>query len=190
MIRSTGQGGCRNRPRLLSLNSFGQYQEHYIQLQEAVAGYASRAAEKMRTQNLSANRLTVFLRTSPHGKDQVYYSNSFSITFPEASFDTGLIIKCAFYCLKKIFRYGLKYQKAGVFLDGLVDSGSTQQDFFFKPVPGKSEKLMSLLDELNKKHGRDTVQFASCGVEKKHKMKQKMLSPKYTTCWEDRPVVR
>ncbi|KKJ75165.1 hypothetical protein WH95_19790 [Kiloniella litopenaei] len=168
---------------------FGQGQEHYIRVQEAVAEYASRAAEKMRKQNLSVNRLTVFLRTSPHGKDQTYYSNSFSINFPEASYDTALIIKCAFYCLKKIFRSGLKYQKAGVFLDGLVDSGSTQQDFFFKPVPEKSQKLMSMLDELNKKHGRDTVHFASCGVERKHKMKQRLLSPRYTTCWDDRPVV-
>lgn len=168
---------------------FGQYQDKYIRIQEAVAEYASRAAEKMRTQNLSANRLTIFLRTSPHGKDQTYYSNSFSINFPEASYDTGLIIKCAFYCLKKIFRAGLKYQKAGVFLDSLVDAGSTQQDLFFKPVPGKSEKIMSMLDELNKKHGRGTIQFASCGVEKNHKMKQKMLSPRYTTQWEDRPVV-
>lgn len=169
---------------------FGQYQKRYIRVQEAVAEYASRAAEKMRTQNLSANRLTVFLRTSPHGNDQAYYSNSFSINFPEASYDTALIIKCAFYCLKKIFRVGLKYQKAGVFLDGLVDSGSIQQDFFFKPVPEKSEKIMSMLDELNKKHGRNTVKFAACGLENKHKMKQRMLSPRYTTRWEDMPVVK
>ncbi|WP_085905923.1 Y-family DNA polymerase [Kiloniella majae] len=168
---------------------FGRYLDDYRKVQESVATYASRAGEKMRSQNLAANKLTTFLRTSPHGKDQMFYSNSFSITFPEATYDTSLITKAAWYCLKKIYRQGLKYQKAGVFLDGLVDADKTQQDFFFKPDTGKSKKLMSVLDKLNKDHGRDVVRFAGCGVDADWKMRQRMVSPKYTTRWADMPDV-
>ncbi|MEH6633432.1 MAG: Y-family DNA polymerase [Halopseudomonas aestusnigri] len=169
---------------------FGQYQDSLSRVREAIASYATRAGEKMRTQHLAANKLTTFLRTSPHGKDQVYYSNSFSITFPEATSDTGQIIQAAGYCLKKIYRQGLKYQKAGVFLDGLVDASSTQQDFFFKPDIKKSEALMEVLDKLNRDHGRDTVRFAASGMNKDWKMRQKMISPRYTTRWEDIKVIR
>ncbi|WP_419902169.1 translesion error-prone DNA polymerase V subunit UmuC [Kiloniella sp.] len=169
---------------------FGKYQDNIYRVQESVASYATRAGEKLRKQNLAANKLTTFLRTSPHGKNQVYYSNSFSIAFPEATFDTGLIIKAAQFCLKKIYRTGLRYQKAGVFLDGLVDAGATQQDFFFKPDTAKAQTLMAVLDKLNKAHGRDTVRFAASGVNEDWKMRRQMVSPKYTTRWSDLRVVR
>ncbi len=168
---------------------FGRSQDKYVRVQESVASYATRAAEKMRKQNLCANKLTVFLRTSPHGKDQVYYSNSFSAAFPEATSDTGLIIRVAFFCLKKIFRPGLRYQKAGIFLDGLVNAGSTQPDFFFHRDNEKSKSLMAVLDKLNRDHGRDTVRFAASGMDAEWKMKQGMVSPRYTTRWDDMPIV-
>ncbi len=169
---------------------FGQYLEDMALIQEAVASYATRAGEKLRTQSLAANRLTTSLRTSPHGKDQIYYRNSFSITFPEATYDTSLIIRAAEYCLKKIYRHGLKYQKAGVSLGSLIDASATQQDFFFKPDTKKTETLMSVLDKLNRDHGRDTVRFAASGVSKDWKMRQNMISPRYTTRWEDIKSVR
>ncbi|MFD2205359.1 Y-family DNA polymerase [Kiloniella antarctica] len=168
---------------------FGQYLDDIELIKQAVASYATRAGEKLRSQNLAVTRLTTSLRTSPHGKDQTYYRNSFSITFPEATFDTSMIIRAAEYCLKKVYRPGLKYQKAGVFLDGLVDASTTQQDFFFKPDIKKSEALMGVLDKLNRVHGRDTVRFAASGMNKDWKMRQKMISPRYTTRWDDIKVV-
>ncbi len=164
---------------------FGQYQDKYPRIQEAVAVYATRAGEKMRKQGLAANTLTTFLRTSPQGDAQTYYSNSHTVAFPEATNDTALIIKAAWWCLKKIYRPGLKYQKAGVFLDGLVNADCTQKDFFFKPDTGKSKTLMTVLDKLNKDHGRDTVRFAASGVSTDWKMRQRMVSPRYTTSWDD-----
>ncbi|MCZ4283097.1 Y-family DNA polymerase [Kiloniella laminariae] len=168
---------------------FGQYQEKYPRIQEAVATYATRAGEKMRSQNLVANTLTAFLRTSPHNESQTYYSNSHTVAFPEATNDTGLIIRAAWWCLKKIYRPGLKYQKAGVFLGGLVNADATQPDFFFKLDTGKSKTLMAVLDKLNKDHGRDTVRFAASGVSTEWKMRQRMVSPRYTTLWKDMPLV-
>jgi DNA polymerase V len=168
---------------------FGQYQSEYKRVRESVAAYATRAAEKMRTQNLATGKLITFLRTSPHGKNQMYYSNSYSITFPEATNDTAMIIKGALYCLSKIFRHGLNYQKSGVMLDSLMSADATQQDFFYKPEVAKTKKLMGVLDKLNQKHGRDTVRYAASGMDENWKMRRRMVSPKYTTRWEDIPKV-
>lgn len=41
--------------RVMVTRGFGQYQERFIRLQEAVAGYGSRAAEKMRLQGAKPN---------------------------------------------------------------------------------------------------------------------------------------
>ena len=52
---------------------------------------------------------------------------------------------------------------------------------------------MTTLDELNDRYGRGTVQVASAGVKgplKGWEMKQSLLTPQYTTRWEDMPVAR
>ncbi|WP_053006185.1 DUF4113 domain-containing protein [Kiloniella spongiae] len=138
---------------------------------------------------LATNKLSISLRTSPHGKDQAYYKNSFSITFAEATNETGLLIKAAEHCLKKVYREGLQYQKVGVFLGGLVGAQGVQQNFFAKKDVKKSTALMNVLDDLNRSHGRDTVRFAASGMNDDWKMRQKMISPRYTTRWRDLPIV-
>lgn len=49
---------------------------------------------------------------------------------------------------------------------------------------------MGVLDELNQRYGRGTVNLASAGVQAKGEraswaMRQERRSPAYTTCWED-----
>ncbi|WP_299380578.1 Y-family DNA polymerase [uncultured Kiloniella sp.] len=168
---------------------FGRYLSDLSLIQQAVAAHATRAGEKLRGQQLAANKLSVSLRTSPHGKDQIYYKNSFSITFTEATDETSLLIKAAEHCLKKVYREGLQYQKVGIFLGGLVGAQGVQQNIFAKNDVKKSKALMSVLDDLNRSHGRDTVRFAASGMNDEWKMRQKMISPRYTTRWSDLPVV-
>lgn len=50
---------------------------------------------------------------------------------------------------------------------------------------------MVALDKLNDRYGRGTVMVASAGVEGKHRswaMRQELLTPQYTTNWNDLPV--
>ncbi|WP_179188695.1 Y-family DNA polymerase [Kiloniella majae] len=178
------------RKSIFVSRGFGRYLSDISLIQQAVASHATRAGEKLRGQQLAANKLSVSLRTSPHGKDQIYYKNSFSITFAEATNETALLIKAAEHCLKKVYREGLQYQKVGVFLGGLVSSQGVQQNIFAKGDVKKSKALMSVLDDLNRSHGRDTVRFAASGINDDWKMRQKMISPRYTTRWSDLPVVR
>ena len=166
---------------------FGRRVTDYGHIEAAVATYASRAAEKLRRQGLAANKLTVSLRTSPFDTTQERYANAASFVFPEATIDTAEMIRAACRCLKKIYKPGLAYQKAGVFMDALEDARLAQRSLF--PMPGtnraRTRALMRAVDRLNGAWGRDIVRFAATGVQRPWAMKQGHKSPCYTTRWQE-----
>ncbi len=164
---------------------FGRRVTEYRHIAEAIATYVSRAAEKLRRQDLAANTLTVSLRTSPFDTHQRRYANAAGFVFPEATFDTPAMIAAAGRCLKRIYRPGLAYQKAGVFLDGLEKVGAMQLGLFANIDQDRAGALMRAVDRLNRDWGRDTVRFAAAGTRRPWMMKQKMRSPCYTTRWQD-----
>jgi len=170
---------------IMVARGFGRRITKYRHIAEAVATYVSRAAEKLRRQDLAANTLTVSLRTSPFDTQRQRYANAASLTFPEATFDTPAMIAAAGQCLKRIYRPGLAYQKAGVFLDGLEKVGAMQLGLFASIDQNRAGALMRAVDRLNKDWGRDTVRFAAAGTRRPWMMKQKMRSPCYTTRWQD-----
>jgi len=44
---------------------------------------------------------------------------------------------------------------------------------------------MKTIDEINKRWGTDTVRIGSMGLENRLKMKQTMISPLYSTNWDE-----
>lgn len=106
--------------------------------------------------------------------------------------NTAEVIKAAGSCLKKIYKPGLSYQKAGVFLDALEDSKLAQRSLFSIPNVERIRinALMRAMDKLNATWGRDTVRFAATGTEQHWAMKQNHKSPRYTTCWQELKQVR
>ena len=53
----------------------------------------------------------------------------------------------------------------------------------------KSQKIMETIDKINQKMGRDKIRYAAQGYSNKYKLKQKSLSPCYTTRWSDLLVI-
>ena len=60
------------------------------------------------------------------------YQRGLSIPLPEPSDDTLRLITIALWGLKRIYRPGYAYQKAGVALMNLQDAGTVQRDLFSK----------------------------------------------------------
>jgi len=50
--------------------------------------------------------------------------------------------------------------------------------------------IMDCMDEINEKMGSHRITYASAGIKKPWQMKRKSLTPSYTTCWDDIPVVK
>jgi len=179
------------KQQIMSSRSFGFPVSDLESLQQSITLYMSRAAEKLRRQGSFAGAVYVYIRTSPHDPGQPYYANGMTIPLPSPTDDTRQLVKLALWGLKRIYRAGFRYQKAGVMLSALVPGEALQQDLFCgAPHKPGADKLMTVLDRVNRSMGRQTLKIASEGFRQPWKMKQGNKSPAYTTRWEDLPAAR
>jgi DNA polymerase V len=152
--------------------------------------YVSRAAEKLRRQESYAGSVYVYIRTSPFKPDDPFYSNGMTLPLPSPTDDTTQLVNVALWALKQIYRPNYNYAKAGVTLSELVPAQGVQTDLFSQMQANpKSSALMSAMDNINQKLGRETIKLASEGFRRPWKMKQGNKSPGYTTKWEEIPIV-
>jgi DNA polymerase V len=180
------------KKEIVSSRSFGERIICKQQMQEARSEYVSRACQKLRKERQQAKQLSVFLRTSPfsdHIKDP-YYANSISTSLSQPSADTRDFMSLASKLLDKIWRDGYRYAKAGVMLSDFYDDG-VYQGSLFEPAPPSyyNNTLMSTIDKLNNS-GKGKIWFASQGTKQDWSMKRGMLSPRYTTHWQELPKVK
>ena len=160
------------------------------ELEEAISSYATRAAEKIRGERLAVTRLTVFLRTNEF-KDVPQHNESTTIRLPMVTDTTHELIRWALDCLRKIYRRGFEYRKAGVLLTELVPINEVQADLFIQDTQDRrrATRLMKAVDSLNERFGSGTLQYASSGIERTSKTQFNKLSPAYTTDWKQLPLV-
>ena len=173
--------------------SFGQLQTEYDILRAAVAIHTSRCAEKLRAQNSVASYISVFIKTNKH-KDEPQYQNSFTWTLPSATNHTGELVHCAIQALDRIFRTGYRYMKCGVVVSELTPETQRQISLFDSKNISQRKKAMQVMDEINRKIGRNTLQIATTITKDKKnhtswQMRQAHRSPCYTTRWDDLMVV-
>lgn len=76
------------------------------ELEEAVASYIGRAAEKLRAQDALAGALQVYIRTNPFKPEAPQYQKGLTVPLPEATADTRLLVAWALRILKRIYRPG------------------------------------------------------------------------------------
>lgn len=167
--------------------SFGTPVTTLNQLEEAISNYIAKAAEKLRRQELCASYITVYLTTSPFIENP--YSNSASISLPEATDYTPHLITLAKKGIQAIFKEGYSYKKVGVILNDLSSKSSHQPDLFCEPTPDRS-KAMDVLDQINEAYGRNALQFAAEGIEKPWKMRRSHTSARFSTHWKELLTVR
>ncbi|HBC9089951.1 TPA: Y-family DNA polymerase [Citrobacter koseri] len=158
----------------------------YEEMRQAICSYASRAAEKLRGEHQYCRFISAFVKTSPFALNEPYYGNSASVKLLTPTQDSRDIIGAATRCLDAVWKDGHRYQKAGVMLGDFFSQGVAQLNLFDDNAPRRnSDKLMKVLDHLNTKDGVGTLYFAGQGIQQQWQMKREMLSPRYTTRYED-----
>lgn len=178
------------RKGIVSSRSFGRPVESLDELREAVAGYVSRAAGKLRRQRSSAAFLGVFLATNPF-KEGPQYSNFTAVRLAVPTSYTPELIARARRCLEAIYRPGFRYKKAGVMLAEILDDDQATGDLFEAPGAARRKRsLAGTVDRINSRLGRGTVFYAAEGIGRTWSMRRSLLSPCYTTRWSDIPVVK
>ncbi|HPG39842.1 MAG TPA: Y-family DNA polymerase [bacterium] len=170
--------------------SFGRPIETLAEMREAIAEYASRAAEKCRQQHSAASIMQVFLTTNRF-KEEPQYFNCIQIVLPTPTNDTLELVRYACRGIEKIYRPNYHYKKAGIFLTDIVDSDNIQLNLFDNyPYREKSQKLMRVMDQLNSRYGSKTVQVAAAGTRKEWAMQRNMKSNNFTTNWNEILIVK
>jgi DNA polymerase V len=171
--------------------SFGSPVDNIEGLREAIIKHATRAAEKLREQNSVAAHISVFINTNPFRTDLPQYANFVGYYLPEPSAYTPVLIKHALNCLKRIYREGFRYIRAGVVLMDIRPEDEVQLNLFEPPRPIEEDKsLMKAVDSLNAKWGSNTVKYAGAGIRPKWSIKRARLSKRYTTNWDEMLVVK
>lgn len=160
--------------------SFGQAVTSWEGMREAVAAYATRAAEKLRRHGLKASGMQVFMHTNRFNGDPSY-SNQVTLALEPTS-DSLALITSATRAARALWRDGYRYAKAGIVLLDLYQPGHQMvADLFPSRDPAKSLALMSALDEVNKRFGRNTLRPGAVAAAPAWGMRPSNLSPCYTT---------
>jgi len=155
-------------------------------LQEAVSVYISRAAEKLRLEGSSCSTITVALSTNRFSQKEAYRFLSRTQSLVSSTDSTSKLIGLGKKILESIFKEGLSYKKAYIFLSNLESSLSKQYSLEDDLSSiSKDTNLMRVLDRLNISYGRDTVKYASTGISRDWLMKREKKSQSYTTNWNE-----
>ena len=146
----------------------------------------SRATEKLRKQQSFAGSVYVYIRTSPFKPDQPFYSNGMTIPLPSPTDDTRQLVSVVLWALKQIYKPNYQYAKAGVMLGELVPLEGVQTDLFSTmQAKPKTSQLMTTMDNINRKMGKEAIKLASEGFKRPWKMKQENKSASYTSSWNE-----
>lgn len=175
-----------DKQQIYSTRSVGERITDLNSLQEALAKRVGIAAKKARAQNSLCKTMICFAHTSSFDQKTDGFKVLHKIPYPTS--DTMALVKLATDSARQFYKPGVPYYKIGVGLIELVDGLHEQLDLL-NPRQADDE-LMKVLDGINRKYGNDTMFLAAQGIEPKWEMRRELLSPQYTTKWNDIPKVR
>ena len=166
-------------------------------LRTQVSNFASRCAEKLRSQGTVASVVSVFINTNPFREDLMQYWNYHEIRLFTPSNASITIVNAAIEALEKVYRPGFQYKKAGVIVMGVMPDKPIQFDLFdLKPENyEKLRKIDGAVDRINRIYGSETIvlgaqQYTQPGGEGKadvfaNSIRHDHRSPNPTTRWSD-----
>ena len=168
--------------------SFSRPIEKIEELQESIANYGSRVAEKIREEGLIAQSMSIFVLTNHFNKKEKQYSSSIKLQLDYPTSDSKLIVKRAVEGIKRIYKEGYRYKKAGIILYELHSSLSVRGLLDYdKP---RTDSLMRSLDEINYRYGSATLRLAAEGMRRSWHMRREKVSPCYTTSFDQLMIVK
>lgn len=183
------------KQQIACTRSFGRPVRTLAALTEALATFATRAAEKLRAQGSNAGQLLAFSHTSPF-REGPSYSGSLVIPLRRPTADTRELVQAAGIAARRIFREGFDLAKAGVILMDLSPASREQRELQLDDeadTTNRDQRLMATVDCLNERYGKGTVRPGNVGTARQEKdwaMRQERRTPNYTTVWAEVPIVR
>lgn len=162
-------------------------------VEEAVANFAVRCAEKLRHQGSVCQGITVFAWTSRFNENVPEYTIHDSLTLPIATNAQEEIVGAALSILRAKYPKSMAdsrpdrpdmsfhFKKAGVILWQISPDHPRQQDLFDPIDRSRQKKLMEAIDAINRKNGYGTIRQAIQGTDCRFDLKREYMSKQFTT---------
>jgi len=154
-----------DKKAIISSRSFGSPVEELADLEESVAEYVSTAAVKLRKQSCLAGNLQVFLATNYFNPNDAQYSNSAAMLLPNPTDYTPGLVQKAIILLRRIYKSGFKYKKAGVMLTDIRPKKDVQPDLFEYESSDKKDAVMQVFDAINMRYGKSVIKTGAAGID-------------------------
>ncbi len=174
----------KDKKNIATTRSFENNLTELFELEERVSTFAVSCAEKLRKQKNCCNTMMVFIHTNGFRKDLPQYSKNILLKLPFPSNSALELSRFALEGLRKIFKPGYHYKKAGVMVMDLSPQSQTQLKLFGDGDP-RHMPLMEALDKVNSSFGQQKIRLASQAPGRIWRMRQDNLSPAYTTKLSD-----
>jgi DNA polymerase V len=174
----------RSKQSVCVSRTFAQVKTTYEQMELALVDFTSMVAMKLRKQNSVAKQICVFCNNSRFIKNGDFVYDSFVLDLPVSTSSSIELVKYAKEALKKIYKSGVSYKRAGVVVGKISSSSLIQGNLFDNVDREKHNSVMKSVDFINKFYGGKSVQLASESKSFNHSHSA-LLSPSYTTQWDE-----
>ncbi|MCO7244675.1 Y-family DNA polymerase [Halomonas sp. Mc5H-6] len=182
------------KQQIMVSRSFGRLTGNPHDLREALRQHAARAGEKLRKQGSVTSAVMIFIRTNPFRNDLPQYTNRVVISLERPTDDNREITAAAVQGLRRLWRKGYAYQKAGLMLLDLSPKANRQLTLAETPQTEadaqRSERLMTTVDKLNREFGRGTIQMGLPRKGNAWALRSERRTPRYTTQWNELLAVK
>ena len=177
---------------LVRSRSFGRPVRQLAELREAISSHVHSAGRQLRVAGQSAGCLHVFLHTNRFKPEEPQYSPCVSTCLCPSTNHTQTLLAAALRLLDQAYRPGYAFAEGGVLLTNLQPAGARQLTFWEAGSGDReaSRHLMRVMDQINARYGKNAVQYACAGLEKKWEMRREKISREFTTSWKDIPGVK
>jgi DNA polymerase V len=177
------------RDQLIFSRSFSTPITSAADLRQVMSIYAQQASARLAKHSLQAKLLTAFAGTSHYNPLDTSYP-TVCVKLPVPTADPVLLTRAAHALLPRI-QDGTKYVRAGIMVTDLRPTGRQS------PLPlfanqHEERGIGTLLEEISRRYGRGSVGLGYAGIRggPDWSMQRTMLSPRYTTHWDELPVVK
>lgn len=185
------QASENNRHQLMSSRTFGRPVKRRGELLSAFNGHLEQGCARLRKQGLCAGVVLAFFRGFRNDR---YSGMSRTISLPLArpGQDPALWQPMLRLVLEQYFpsdRLPSALAKCGLIFTELQEQTVIQGDLFSGEYSLKRTAFLETQDKINRRFGRNTLHSARVDLKADWQMRRDKLSPAYTTCWNDLPII-
>ena len=179
-----------NRKQICVSRSLSDPIDSLEELRQIIIKFVLIASAKLRKYNQLSSAITIFTNTNVHSKDFYKSEATGKINVPTS--DSRIILKTSLDLTRKIFRPYKRLIKAGVILHKLQSNQYEQKQLFNQQSIEKElsqQRLNYVIDEINNRNGRDTINWGSSIIEKEWNPRREKVSFIKTTNIENIPTI-